>query len=92
MKAKRAGGVAQVVEHLSSNCKALSSNSSTIQKKYVFNLYICVCVCVCVTSAIIMWFCDLSHRNREEIHFNPENHDSEKHSKTYFSDNPICKL
>jgi hypothetical protein len=30
---KKAGGVAQVVEHLSSKCEALSSNSNTEEKK-----------------------------------------------------------
>jgi hypothetical protein len=29
----RAGGVAQVVEHLLSNCEALSSNPSMVKKK-----------------------------------------------------------
>jgi hypothetical protein len=30
---ERAGGVAQVIEYLSSKCEALSSNSSTAKKK-----------------------------------------------------------
>jgi hypothetical protein len=32
-KAKRAGGVAQAVEHLPSKCKVWSSNPGTIKKK-----------------------------------------------------------
>jgi hypothetical protein len=33
IKAKRAGGMAQAVENLSSKCKALSSNPSTTREK-----------------------------------------------------------
>jgi hypothetical protein len=36
---KRAGGMAQVVEHLLSNCKPLSSNPSNCQKKKNYQLY-----------------------------------------------------
>jgi hypothetical protein len=32
---KRAGGAAQVVEHLTSKCEALSSNPSTAAKKFL---------------------------------------------------------
>jgi hypothetical protein len=33
-----AGGVAQVIEHLPSKYKALSSNSSTANKVYIFEI------------------------------------------------------
>jgi hypothetical protein len=39
LKLKRAGVVAQVVEHLPSKCEALSSNSSTAQKINKISIY-----------------------------------------------------
>jgi hypothetical protein len=36
-RAKSAGGMAEVVEHLSSKCKTLSSNSSTTKNKIKYN-------------------------------------------------------
>jgi hypothetical protein len=36
--AKRAGGMAQEVEHLPSKCKALSSNPSTAKNKKLINV------------------------------------------------------
>jgi hypothetical protein len=37
-KAKRAGGVAQVVAHLPTNLEALSSNPTTTLKIYTYNI------------------------------------------------------
>jgi hypothetical protein len=42
-RAKRSGGMAQVVEHLPSKCETLSSNPSTGKKKKVISVQVIMC-------------------------------------------------